>query len=82
MSEPQASYTLSQREPQEQPQQQRPRDLLPSLCVLGAHVLEILEDETALIVHTEQINETMCLEKEELYRLLQALRELFRYGRV
>ncbi len=81
MSEPRASYALSQREPQEQPQQQHPPDPLPGLCELGAHVLEILEDETALIAKKAQMDETV-LEKEELYRLLQALQELFQHGRV
>ena len=56
--------------------------LHPCLCELGAHVLEILEDETAIIVKKEQMDETVFLEKEELYRLLLALQELFRYGRV
>lgn len=76
MSEQQASYELPPTE------RQHPPDLLPCTCTLGAHVLEILEGETAVIVKIEQINETVCLEKEELYRLLQVLQELFEHGRV
>ncbi len=80
MSDQHASYVLPQTGQPHPPHQ--PPDLLPCLCELGAHLLEILEDETALIVHKEQINETVSLEKGELYRLLQALQELFEHGRV
>lgn len=62
-----------------QAKQQHPPKLQSCICELGAHVLEILEDETAIIVKSAQLNETVSLEKEELYHLLLILQELFHW---
>lgn len=45
---------------------------------LGQHTLEVLENQAFLLVENEQGKETVQLDREEGYRLLITLQELFR----
>lgn len=74
VSEQQASYELS---PTAQPEPPDLHRLCPCLYELGDHVLEIVEEEQAMIVNKAQLDANVTLQKEELYRLLVILHEFF-----
>ena len=50
----------------------------PRVFDLGAHTLEILDDQSSLLVDNATGRETMQLDHEESYRLLITLQEVFR----
>ncbi len=71
MSEQQTPYRYAIKQPQHQ------ADVSPRLFNLGHHTLEILEEQGILLVDHDQQKESMQLEKEESYRLLIVLQEVF-----
>jgi hypothetical protein len=50
----------------------------PSTVDLGQHTLEVLEEQAILIVDHMQGTEAIRLDSDETYKLLLALRELFK----
>lgn len=74
MPERRARYELSLRT---QPEPPNLHTLHPCLYELGDHVLEIVEEEWAMIANRTQLDETVTLQKDELYYLLVVLQELF-----
>ena len=72
MLEQQTSYLYAIRQPQHQV------DVSSRLFNLGHHTLELLEEQGILLVDHDQQKEGVQLEKDESYRLLIVLQEMFR----
>jgi hypothetical protein len=70
MSERRTPYTVTQSE-------QQPRLVLPEPVNLGQHMLEVLEDQTVLLVKRTQWNAMVQLDRDEAYRLMVTLQSMF-----
>jgi hypothetical protein len=65
-------YEVSQPE-----QRQAPMLMLPGPVNLGQHTLEVLEDQSVLVVDHTAGKEVVQLDHEESYRLLVVLQSVF-----
>jgi hypothetical protein len=72
MSKQQMPYVVTQAEPQ-----QAARLLFSEPVNLGKHTLEVLENQTVMLVNNAQWDTMVQLDRDEAYRLLVTLQILF-----